>query len=372
MLYIHVPFCQQACSYCDFYFVTNLKHKAEYVKAVQNEIIIRKDEIPQTIESIYFGGGTPSKLNLLEIDRILDVVNSTFKVTSIAEITLEANPEDINREYLKGLMQIGINRLSIGIQSFDDEELKFMHRTHNAQKGEYSVKLSQDTGVENISIDLIYGSPLLSLSQWRKHIKKAIDLQVPHLSAYNLTIEPKTVLYQKVQKGITAPVDEEKSATQFKMLVEMLCNTGFEHYEISNFALPNRYSRHNTNYWKYLPYLGIGPSAHSFDGNTRSWNVRNINFYISQLLKNQLSIEQKESLSLSQQANEKLMLGLRTQWGANLDEINQKTGIDFFEIKSRQIEQFLTHKLLIISQKTIYLTLEGKLLADYITEKLMI
>ncbi|MCS7028161.1 MAG: radical SAM family heme chaperone HemW [Bacteroidia bacterium] len=372
MLYIHVPFCKQACSYCDFYFVTGFKYKAEYVQAVQNEIKLRKNEINEVLNSIYFGGGTPSRLSIAEIEQILNVIHANFKVLDTTEITLEANPDDLTHEYIKGLIVLGINRLSIGVQSFDDNELKFMHRTHTAQKAEYSVKLSQDTGIENISIDLIYGSPLLTDSQWQKNIQTAIQLQIPHISAYNLTIEPKTALYQKVQQGILPPVDEQKSAIQFRMVVEILEHAGFEHYEISNFALPNWYSRHNVGYWLHAPYLGIGPSAHSFDGNTRSWNVRDIYTYLSDLLKNKLSIEEKESLTLEQKANEMLMLGLRTKWGANLNKIYQKTEIDFFKIKGTEIEQFLEQKLLNISNQVLYLTLEGKLLADYITQKLIV
>jgi oxygen-independent coproporphyrinogen-3 oxidase len=247
-----------------------------------------------------------------------------------------------------------------------------MNRTHNAQKAEYSVKLSQDIGIENISIDLIYGSPLLSEVLWQKHLEKAISLNVPHISAYNLTVEPRTPLYQKVQKGTVPDVDEEKSAVYFNMLSETLTQVGFEQYEISNFALPDRYSKHNTGYWKYLPYLGIGPSAHSFDTHTRSWNTRNLNTYLTCLLKNELAVEEKESLSVQQQANEYLMLGLRTQWGVDLNAVKNKTGIDFFYEKSIEIEQFVLRNLLLIKEKNLYLTHQGKLLADYITQKLTV
>jgi len=372
MLYIHVPFCHKACSYCDFYFVTSLKYKAEYVQAMQNEIILRKNEIPQQLPTVYFGGGTPSKLTLPEIEKILSTVHSLFKVSSDTEITLEANPEDLNYDYIKGLISVGVNRLSIGIQSFDDAELQFMNRSHDAQKAEYSVKLSQDTGIENISIDLIYGSPLLTHSKWEQHIRKTISLSVPHISAYNLTIEPNTPLFQKIKKGMITGVDEEKSADYFKMLMENLVGAGFEHYEISNFALPNKYSKHNTGYWKHLPYLGVGPAAHSFDTHTRSWNTRNLNTYLTRLLKHELCIEESEQLSLEQQANEYLMLGLRTQWGANLNVIKDKTGIDFFLIKSMEIEQFEERNLLISQKNNLSLTYQGKLLADYITEKLIV
>lgn len=372
MLYIHIPFCQRACSYCDFYFVTSMKYKTEYVQAVQNEILLRKNEIPKDIQTIYFGGGTPSKLSIDETEKILNTVYACFNISQTAEITLEANPEDLTYQYLKGLANIGINRLSIGIQSFDDAELRFMNRVHDAKKAEYSVKLSQDTGIENISIDLIYGSPLLTPSVWQKHIEKALSLQITHISAYNLTIEPHTALYQKVQKGIIPETDEEKSAIYFKMLSENLTQAGFEHYEISNFALPEKYSKHNTGYWKHLPYLGVGPSAHSFDMHTRSWNTKSLNTYLTCLLKNQLSVEEKENLSLEQLANEYLMLGLRTQWGANLETIKLKTHIDFFSIKSMEIEQFVSRNLLTVQKNNLYLTFNGKLLADFITQKLIV
>ncbi len=372
MLYIHVPFCQQACSYCDFYFVTSLKYKTEYIQAIQNEILLRKNEIPENLPTVYFGGGTPSKLSLADIEKILSTVYTHFKISNNVEITLEANPEDLTYEYVKGLINIGVNRLSIGIQSFDDRELQFMNRAHNAQKAEYSVKLSQDIGIENISIDLIYGSPLLTEFLWEKHLEKAISLNVPHISAYNLTVEPHTALYNRVQKGIIANVDEEKSAVYFNILSETLVQSGFEHYEISNFALPQKYSKHNTGYWKYLPYLGLGPSAHSFNTHTRSWNTRNLNTYLTYLLKNELSIEEKENLSLQQQANEYLMLGLRTQWGVDLSTVKNKTGIDFFYAKSIEIEQFVSRNLLSVQKNNLYLTHNGKLLADYITQKLIV
>lgn len=372
MLYIHVPFCQKACSYCDFYFVTTTKYKTEYIKAIENEILLRKNEIPSELPTIYFGGGTPSKLSIKELEKILSRIYKVFKVSDIVEITLEANPEDLTYDYVKGLIDIGINRLSIGIQSFDDAELRFMNRTHNAQKGEYSVKLSQDVGIENISIDLIYGSPLLTPSQWQKHIQKALSLNVPHLSAYNLTIEPNTVLYHQLQKGTISPIDEDHSVLYFKMLIEQLIEGGFEHYEISNFALPGRYSKHNTGYWNYLPYLGIGPSAHSFDGHTRSWNTRNLNTYLTKLLKDELCVEERENLSLEQQANEYLMLGLRTQWGANLTKVKSNTGIDILSIKSSIIEQFQKRNLIAIKENKLTLTYEGKLLADYITKNLIV
>ena len=283
-IYIHIPFCKQACHYCDFHFSTSLKHKDELLQCIHEELQLQRPYLEnQTVETIYFGGGTPSLLSASELNKIIDTVHQNFEVLNQAEITLEANPDDLGIEKLKELRNTAINRLSIGVQSFFDEDLKWMNRAHQAQEAETAVKRAQDFGLENITIDLIYGYPLLSDEKWNNNIQKTIDLTIPHISSYSLTVESQTALDSFIKKGQQKPLDEMQSATQFKFLIQELTQNGFEHYEISNFAKPNQYAKHNTNYWRGIHYLGIGPSAHSFNGQSRQWNIANNAKYIQEI-----------------------------------------------------------------------------------------
>lgn len=322
MLYIHIPFCKQKCSYCNFHFSTSLKLKEEMILALQKEIYFRKDELHNNLlETLYFGGGTPSILSIDEVKKLMDSVLKYFSFKNDIEITLEANPDDLSQNYLKGLREIGINRLSIGVQSFFEDDLKMMNRAHTNSQAEDCIKRSQDAGIENISVDLIYGSPTSHIEIWKQNLQKAVDLEVSHISSYALTIEPKTALDNWIERGkISAPKEAEQNQ-EFYYMVDFLKNNGFEHYEISNFGKPDFYSKHNSSYWKYQPYLGIGPSAHSYDGkDLRSWNITNNPLYIKSLNENKLPTE-KEILSEKDRYNELLMIGLRTSWGADLEKI---------------------------------------------------
>ena len=280
-IYLHIPFCKKACYYCDFHFSTSPLLKDKMVAALRQEIMLQKSYLgSQRIETIYFGGGTPSLLSADEIQLLLAVITDNFDTAEDAEITLEANPDDLNPQKVKELRQTLVNRFSIGIQSFYEEDLKWMNRAHTASEAESAVKRVQDAGFENITADLIYGYPLLSNPKWQNNIQKLLEFKIPHVSSYSMTVEPATALASFISKGKQQPMNESQSAEQLTILIEDLTTAGFEHYEISNFALPGRYSKHNSNYWKGVSYLGIGPSAHSFNGETRQWNIANNAKYI--------------------------------------------------------------------------------------------
>lgn len=372
MLYLHIPFCKQACTYCDFYFVTQTQAKAAYVKALGQELVLRKEEINPALISIYFGGGTPSLLEEAELAYLMEIIHKHYKVPQGIEITLEANPEDMKQERIKAWLGAGINRLSVGVQSFEERDLLFMHRNHTGIQAETAIKTAQDAGIENISLDLIYGTPNLTDLQWHHNLEKAIQLEVPHISSYALTVEPKTALHKQITQKKIAPLSETQAEQQFGILMDTLAQAGFEHYEISNFAKPHFYAQHNTHYWKYTPYLGVGTAAHSFDGSVRRWNVKNITHYCTQLDKQQLAIEEEEKLTPTQKINEQIMTGLRTQWGVSLDLIQQQLETDYLTLKAMEIEQFINKNLLFIDKNTLYLTYKGKFFADYITVNLIV
>jgi len=324
MIYIHIPFCRQKCSYCNFHFSTSLAKKEEMIAAIRKEIRLRHNELEgKTISTLYFGGGTPSLLDPDEIKMLVEEVQHYFEFSSDLEMTLEANPDDLNQKFLKGIAEAGVNRLSIGTQSFFEDDLKMMNRAHTASEAESSIKRAQDTGIENISIDLIYGSPTSGMEIWKQNLKTTIELQVPHVSSYALTVEPKTALEHWIEKGkIQVPREKEQNEA-FYYMVDFLKDHGFEHYEISNFAKPGFHSKHNSAYWKYKEYLGIGPSAHSYNGREkRSWNKANNTIYTKELEQGILPIE-RELLSEKDQYNEMLMIGLRTTWGVHLENIER-------------------------------------------------
>lgn len=316
MIYIHIPFCKQKCSYCNFHFSTSLHSKDKVLEALCKEIDLRKDELQnKTLKTLYFGGGTPSMLSVDELKKIIDHLLIYFDFSHDIEITLEANPDDLTSAYVKDLSQSSINRLSIGVQSFFDADLQLMNRAHNASQADAAIKRAQDSGLDNISIDLIYGSPTSNLELWKKNLNKVVELQVPHLSSYALTIEPKTALNQWVNSGKIVAPNEAHQNEEFFWMSQFLNEHGFEHYEISNFALPGFQSKHNSAYWRYEPYLGLGPSAHSYNGhNERSWNVSNNIIYAQNILNHQLPLE-REMLTESDRYNEALMIGLRTKIG---------------------------------------------------------
>ncbi|MBN8694823.1 MAG: radical SAM family heme chaperone HemW [Bacteroidetes bacterium] len=364
-IYLHIPFCKQACTYCDFHFSTLLKNKPEFVKALCKEIELRKDYLEtNSIHSIYFGGGTPSILCQEELQSIFDTLKKYFTWDKQIEITLECNPDDLNKEKLKELKEVGVNRLSVGLQSFNDDELKWMNRAHNAKESETCIKAAQEAGFNNITIDLIYGSKFQTIESWKQTLQKAIDLNVQHISSYNLTVEKKTKLGIDVLKGKEKEVDDEKSAEQFLIMIEMLEKNGFIHYEISNFAKPGYIAVHNSNYWKGEKYLGLGPSAHSFNGKTRQWNVANNNTYIKAISENSTYFE-IENLTPENRYNEYVLTGLRTIWGCDIAYIQNNLGAEYVKHFVDEIEK--QNISLYEKENTVYrLTKKGQLLADKI------
>ena len=332
--------------------------------AILLEIVLQKKYLAnQTIETIYFGGGTPSLFSGSELSRILDTINENFAVSENAEITLEANPDDLIPQKIKEIRQTDINRFSIGVQSFFDEDLKWMNRVHLASESESAIKRVQDYGFPNLNIDLIYGFPLLSEQKWNVNLQKAIDFEVAHLSSYALTVEPKTALAAFINTKKQVPMDEEQSAAHFNIMLDTLCEVGYQHYEISNFSLPEMQSKHNTNYWKGINYLGIGPSAHSFNGTSRQWNVADNNRYLSALAKKEIptTIEQ---LTLANSANEYIMTSLRTMWGIDLNKFSSDFGKDAMQYLEEQSISYINKGYITRSDDTIALTRNGKLYAD--------
>ena len=368
-IYIHIPFCKKACTYCDFHFTTSLKYADEMVDAICKEIRLKKDRITEQVGSIYFGGGTPSVLSSASLEKIFNTLIECFSISADAEITIEANPDDLDAKKINELRKLPINRFSIGIQSFFEEDLIWMNRAHNANEAITCIKRSQDAGFENLSIDLIYGYPILTDEKWLTNINTAVELQTPHISAYSLTVEAKTALANAIKNGKQVDVSDEQSAAQFLMLTEKLAIAGFEHYEISNYALPGKYAVHNTNYWKGVPYLGIGPSAHGFDGFNRYINIANNAKYLGLLGDNKLA-ETVEELSKPDRFNEYIMTSLRTMWGTNITQIALNYGRDYETEIRKQMKPFVENGKLILENNIIKLSSEGKLFADGIAAEL--
>ena len=370
-IYLHIPFCKQACTYCNFHFTTSQRYKNEFVKAIIKEIDLQKDFLRnESIATIYFGGGTPSLLTIEEACLVLEKIKKEFSLEKNIEITLEANPDDISKEKLLGWKDIGINRLSIGIQSFFEEDLVWMNRAHNQQQAYKCIEDSLAAGFDNISIDLIYGSHLLSDERWEKNIAtSSINYKIPHLSCYALTVEEKTPLHKQILLKKTVDVDPDKQARHFMILMEKLKQNGYEHYEVSNFAMPGFRSRHNSSYWQGKKYLGLGPSAHSYDGIIRKWNVANNIKYIESINKGVVESE-TEVLTETQKLNEYIMISLRTKEGLNLETIKTNWGEDKLTTMKRRLEKFKEHNLVNAAGTTIQLTNEGMLMADGIASDL--
>ncbi len=387
-IYIHIPFCKQACTYCNFHFSTSLKLREEMVKAIVKEINLtpvlspkergKQRNVPKNstsiikerIETIYFGGGTPSILREDELQLIFDAIKERFEFADDIEITLEANPDDITNEKLLCWKKIGINRLSVGLQSFNDEELKWMNRAHTAKESLACIDKIKAAGFTNFSVDLIYGSPLLSDVDWKKNVQKVIEKDIPHISCYALTVEPKTILAKLIDTHKTQNTDSEKQAHQFLLLMQWLAADGYEHYEISNFAKPNLRSSHNSSYWQGKKYYGFGPSAHSFDGDKiRQWNVANNALYIQSIQKNTIPFEE-EILTTTQQLNEYIMTSLRTIEGLDLNYVTKKFGEEFSNKLIVQSAKYIGTKKIEVENLKIILTTEGKLFADGIAADL--
>ncbi|WP_298767151.1 radical SAM family heme chaperone HemW [uncultured Polaribacter sp.] len=368
-LYIHIPFCKQACFYCDFHFSTSLKKKEDMIASLMKEIALRKNELENTIvETIYFGGGTPSVLTTAEIQFLINAVYSNFEVVKNPEITLEANPDDLSEEKIIALSKSPINRLSIGIQSFFEKDLKLMNRAHNANEAKKCLEIATQY-FTNISLDLIYGIPDCTNLEWRKNIQTALDFGIAHISSYALTVEPKTALESLIAKGKIKNVNEEKAQEQFYILLEELEKANFIHYELSNFGKAGFFSKNNSSYWLGKPYLGIGPSAHSFNGKQRSWNVRNNAIYIKEIAQNKLPLE-VENLSETDRYNEYVMTGLRTIWGVSLEKISVDFGEKYIHYLKKITKKYINQELLFIENNILKTTVKGKFLADGIAADL--
>jgi oxygen-independent coproporphyrinogen-3 oxidase len=369
-IYIHIPFCKQACNYCDFHFSTSLKNKVGFLDALKKEVELQKDYLgTKKINTIYLGGGTPSLLNQNELMQVFDTIDKHFEIAKDAEITLEANPDDLTKNKIKELKSTPINRFSIGIQSFYDEDLKLMNRAHNSQEAISAVKGAQDAGFENITIDLIYGIPNLTENRWRNNLQNAFLLDVKHISAYCLTVEPKTTLAHQVKTKQIKNVDEQQSSEQFEIMLEAMQQQGFVQYEISNFCKDNYFSKHNSNYWLKENYLGLGPSAHSYNGSTRQWNISNNALYIKGVEENKLNFELEE-LTNSQRYNEYILTSLRTIWGTSLDIISSAYGKDYQTYCLKEVEKYILSEDVKIESNKLFLTNKGKLIADKIASDL--
>ncbi len=367
-IYIHIPFCRQACLYCNFHFSTSLRFKNDLITALLKEIALCT-VYDNNIETIYFGGGTPSLLSPQTLHSILDALRHKFVISDTAEITLEANPDDISAPQLTAWKSMGINRLSIGVQSFFEEDLKWMNRAHTAEQSVNSIVQAQHAGFNNLTIDLIYGSPGLSDEKWQRNVQQVIDFNIPHVSCYALTVEPKTALHSMIAKNKMQDTDQEQQARQFMQLIGWLEAAGYEHYEISNFSIPGKRSRHNTSYWQGKPYYGFGPSAHSFNGtDTRSWNIANNALYMQSLLQNTIPAE-TETLTTVQRLNEYIMTSLRTTEGINLSHIQSGFGETHAQRILVAAKPYINEKIR-LTNNTLQLTNAGKLFADGIASDL--
>lgn len=371
-LYLHIPFCRQACHYCDFHFSTNLALQSELVQAICRELALQKDYLQgESLGSIYFGGGTPSLLDESQLAILFNNLYSNFEVSSDAEITLEANPDDLTNSKLKTLRQFPVNRLSIGIQSFDKEILDFLNRSHTAQQAIESFTNARSLGYKNISVDLIFGIPGLTRELWEATVTHALALRPEHLSCYSLTIEPRTFFGKQLERGLFEPMPEAEEADQYLLLMEMAEAKSYEHYEISNFSIPGCRAVHNSNYWKRIPYLGVGPGAHSYNGRSRQHNIPNNAIYVKRLAEGNVPFT-KEELTWHDQVNEFVMTSLRTSDGLNLFDLHSEFGIDLVESHGNYITNLADRGLVSITRSRLTLTREGKCVADNIASELFV
>lgn len=370
-IYIHIPFCRQICYYCDFHKSASMSLKDELFKALLSEIALQQDYLgDEIIDTVYFGGGTPSILSAKESQKIYEKLNVFFTLSGGLEITLEANPDDLDDKYLKQLSNTPINRLSIGCQSFNNRDLVFLNRRHTAEQAQESVRKAKKVGFNNISIDLIYGIPNLSVSDLERNIQTAVELDVQHISAYHLTIEEKTVFHKRQAKGEFEEISEEESNTQFQLLIKKLAENGFEQYEISNFARNKNYSRHNTNYWKQIPYLGIGPSAHSYNTTSRQWNISNNKTYIAEIRKGKIPFS-KEIIDKKTKYNDYILSSLRTMWGINLLVLEEQYSKEMKDYCMSMAEKFINYGLLAVKNNSLIITDQGKFVSDNIISELL-
>jgi oxygen-independent coproporphyrinogen-3 oxidase len=371
-IYVHIPFCRRKCHYCNFYSLASLKYKERFLDALKEEIFQKKTYLNgTTVESVYIGGGTPSVLQAPELQAVLEELRRYFLLAENPEISLEANPDDLDPVVLRDYRTLGINRLSIGVQSFFDDDLEYLNRIHSGSRAEQSVLQAKEAGFSNISIDLIYGIPTLTVEKWQKNLDKAFSLEVPHISAYSLTVEPKTALDLLIRKNKLPGSTEDQVLEHFRILLQMMKEKEFEHYEISNFCKPGFYSRHNSMYWNGTSYLGLGPSAHSYNGTSRQWNISTLVQYIEQVNGNEVFFE-SEDLTPVQKYNEYVMVSLRTMWGCDLKTVVERFGEEAANHFSRLVSRYLSSGELIEKSGIYYLTDKGKLFADGIAADLFL
>ena len=369
-IYFHIPFCKKACHYCNFHFSTSMRYADDMVKAIQQELRLRKHDAKLPVETIYFGGGTPSVLSPAQLRLLLDEVKSSFSVVVDPEITLEANPDDLSPDYIHGLKNLGFNRLSIGVQSFLDDELTLMNRAHNGTQALSSIEHAKKE-FDNVSIDLLFGNPNTTLDDWKRNLDYALQIEVPHISSYALTLEPKTALKRFVDKGVVSLLDEKVVEAQFHHLVDTLTQASYDHYELSSFGKPGYHSQNNKGYWQGKTYLGIGPSAHGFDGNKRYWNVSNNASYMQQIAKGELP-QTIEKLSVIDRFNESIMIGLRASWGVSLQTMENDLGLRYRQHLENQAKRFVDEGLLHYENNALKTTPKGAFLADGISADLFL
>ena len=371
-LYIHIPFCNSKCAYCGFYSLPSLKLKERFLEALKTEIVARKGYLHgETVNTVYFGGGTPSLLSIKEISELLHLIDETFPVGIGPEITLEANPDTLSLEYLKGMRQLGVNRLSIGIQSFFDNDLKYLSRRHDSNHAKQSIVWAKQAGFSNISIDLIYGLPTSDAEQWNRNLDLFFEMGLPHLSAYALTLEPNSILTKQIELSKVPPVNEEDALRDYEILCQRAAENGYLHYEISNFCRRGMHSKHNASYWFGTPYAGFGPSAHSFDGASRQWNVSSVEKYCARVPEPVEGPDiEKESLSPEQLYDEYVMLRLRTHWGIDLKYMKREMGERFSTYCEKQAQPLIAQGRLSQTREFLYLTDAQMLFADGVAEEL--
>jgi putative oxygen-independent coproporphyrinogen III oxidase len=370
-IYLHIPFCKKLCYYCDFYHIISSDNNSVFIDALLNEASRRRDYLKtETVSTIYFGGGTPSVLSIKELGTILDGINKTFSVEENCEITIELNPDDVNSFYLDGLKKLNINRISLGIQSWRDSTLKMLNRRHNSAQAVLALTETINAGFENVTIDLIYGIPGMSVKEWALNLDFTFSFDIKHLSAYHLTFEKGTVFGKMLEKGKISEIEEEESALLFSTLIEKSESAGFIHYEISNFGKPGCFSVHNTNYWKQVNYLGLGPSAHSFDGYSRQWNISDVKGYIKSVNTGK-SFFEKEELNTKTRFNEYIMTSLRTMWGIDLEYIETTFDKEGYDYVVNLAGKYKDYGLMKQDKKTLILTNQGKMISDNIISEFM-
>jgi len=371
-IYIHIPFCRKLCSYCDFYHLIAVADNQAFIDALLIEAAVRKEYIGnETVSTIYIGGGTPSVLSVSDIKRILGELNKLFSIDEKCEITIEVNPDDISGKYLSELKETTVNRISLGIQSWRDSDLKLLNRRHDAAQAAFALEETLKTGFQNVTIDLIYGIPGLTLKDWSYNLETSLAYGIQHLSAYHLTIEPGTVFGKMKERGAFSEIDEEDSTYQFNLLIEKATEAGFVHYEISNFGKPGFFSIHNSNYWKQVKYLGLGPSAHSFNGYSRQWNIRDLRKYIK-LVNSGAPFFEREELDKKTRFNEYIMTSLRTMWGIDLDFVEKTFDKEGYDYLVNLAGKYINYGLMKQDKKTLVLTNQGLMISDNVISELML